>query len=293
MAFSSGDPIEYGKELADRTKSPWDFAGENLMDSFKKKRDIDIETGKLKEIEAYKSTLESPKDKAQRGLYDAQSAWMKGIGGMPEEEGLVLDSYGKSGPRYINAKSRLEQKTLGTEASQLPKLDRALVAVQSLKSQYQRSLTPTSIKSGSNPFVGFLKKGQQGIKQNIGSVSGSNPEMNRYKANKEGFASLISKGGFMEAGVLTNEDIKRITNILPSEYSSKEEADIAWNEIEGILSAARKQFEANSGMQGIRNSGQGGKSTQPGQAPIIDEGTTKTIQGVTYTKRGGKWMITK
>lgn len=42
MAFSSGDPVEYGKELADRTKSPWDFAGTNLMDSFKKKKDSDL-----------------------------------------------------------------------------------------------------------------------------------------------------------------------------------------------------------------------------------------------------------
>jgi len=176
---------------------------------------------------------------------------------------MVLDSIGKSGPRYINAKSRLEQKTLGTEAAQLPKLDRALGAVQSLKAQYQRSLNPVSIKKGSNPFTGFIQKNLQGAGQNISSMSGTNPEMNRYKANKEGFASLISKGGFMEAGVLTNEDIKRITNILPGEFSSQEEADIAWSEIEGILSAARKQFEANSGKDnGGQNSGQGNKQGQ-------------------------------
>jgi len=255
--FSSGDPIEYGKELADRTKSPWDIAGGNLMDSFKKKKEIDYELDKLKAMEDYKRT--SPETIAQTDLTNQKAAYFKQLnsGDSIADEDMVLDSIGPGGKRYINAKARLEQKTLGQQAGDLPKLDRALGAVQSLKAQYQRSLSPVSIKKDSNPFVGFIKKGKQGIGQNIGSASGTNPEMNRYKANKEGFASLISKGGFMEAGVLTNEDIKRITNILPGEFSSQEEADISWSEIESILSAARKRFETNSGMvNGNQNSNQ-------------------------------------
>ena len=57
MAFSSGDPIEYGKELADRTKSPWDFAGQNIMDQFKKRRDTDYEIEKLQGMEVFKNKL--------------------------------------------------------------------------------------------------------------------------------------------------------------------------------------------------------------------------------------------
>jgi len=55
--FSSGDPIEYGKELADRTKSPLDIAGGNLMDSFKKKQDTDYELNKLQGLEVFKRNL--------------------------------------------------------------------------------------------------------------------------------------------------------------------------------------------------------------------------------------------
>lgn len=282
MGFNARDFFEMGNELG-KGRTATEYAAEGVADSFKEKRKSDYEIRKLKEIESYKNQLPmNEKERAQTDLLKSQSAWMKGISGMPEEEGLVLDSVGKSGPRYVNADARLKQKTLEGQASQLPKLDRALVAVQSLKTQYQRSLSPTSIDKNSNPFVGFLKKGIQGASQNIGSMSGTNPEMNRYKANKEGFASLISKGGFMEAGVLTNDDIKRITNILPNEYSSQQEADIAWSEIESILSSARKQFESNSGIDGgIQNTGQSG---QPNPMALREEAQRAIEKGADATK---------
>ena len=271
MPFNVKDFFEMGSSIGETDKSALDVAGGNLAESFKKKKEIDYEVDKTLEIEKRKRALPlNEKERAETNLLNSRSAWMQGIGNRPDVEDLVLDSYGQSGPRYINANARLEQKTLGEQASQLPKLDRALVAVQSLKAQYQKSLSPVSIEKGSNPFIGFVKKQKQGIGENIGSVSGSNPEMNRYKANKEGFASLISKGGFMEAGVLTNEDIKRITNILPSEFSSEQEANIAWSEIEGILSSARKQFESNrAAIDGTQNSNQQPEESNPDEEAML------------------------
>lgn len=259
------DPLGFfkaGQEIGKSKYSGFTKATDTVMDAFKTRGERQGKLADAIALERAKNSLPmNEKDQAQTDLYKSQSAWMKGISGMPEEEGLVLDSVGKSGPRYINAKARLEQKSLGEQASQLPKLNRALGAVQSLRSQYERSIKPASIQPGSNPFLGMLTKGAQGSTNKLGAVSGSNPEMNRYNANKEGFASLISKGGFMEAGVLTNEDIQRMTNILPNEFSSKEEADIAWKEIEDILSAASRQFQQNSGPMGRADSAQDASDT--------------------------------
>lgn len=78
MAFSSGDPIEYGKELADRTKSPWDFAGQNVMDQFKKKQEMDYESQQTRGMLDYKENLErtrplSDLEISRANYYDAQT----------------------------------------------------------------------------------------------------------------------------------------------------------------------------------------------------------------------------
>lgn len=70
MAFSSGDPLAWAKAFGETSKTALDVAGGNLQDSFKKRQDVDIETGKLMEVEKYKSDLETGK----------QNAFLKGIG---------------------------------------------------------------------------------------------------------------------------------------------------------------------------------------------------------------------
>lgn len=55
--FNVSDFIETGKEVADRTKSPLDIAGGNLMDSFKKKKDTDYELEKIQGMEVFKRGL--------------------------------------------------------------------------------------------------------------------------------------------------------------------------------------------------------------------------------------------
>lgn len=249
MAFDPMQGFQVGQAIGKSKKSAYGDTAQYMSD-LSAQRDKEKTKTSPFELMMLKQSFPSEKEQAQLKNIEAQTAWMNKMSLNPDQEGLVLDSVGKSGPRYINADARLKQASLLKQAADLPKLDRALGAVQSLKAQYERSLSPVSIKKGSNPFTGFIQKTAQGASQNIGSMSGTNPELNRYKANKEGFASLISKGGFMEAGVLTNEDIKRITNILPGEFSSKEEADISWQEIESILSSARKRFESASGMNG-------------------------------------------
>ena len=252
MAYDPMSGFQIGQAVGKSRGSAYGNTAKYMSDLEAERDKQKIKTSPLELMMLKNMIPPSAKDAATTDLAKAKTGWITGQEGIADTEGMVLDSVGASGPRFVNADARLKQKALEKQATELPKLDRALNAVQSLRAQYDRSLSPVSIEKGSNPFTGFVKKNVQGATQNIGSMSGTNPELNRYMANKEGFASLISKGGFMEAGVLTNEDIKRITNILPSEFSSKEEADIAWKEIEGILSAARKQFEFNSGIQGAQ-----------------------------------------
>jgi len=221
---------------------------QGVMDAFDEEQSLKRKFGYESKLERIKNEP-TAKDIAQTNLADAQTSWMKQTGNMPQEEGMVIDSISRSGPRFVNQKARLEQKQAEGMAKDLPKLDRALGAVYQLKNLYKNAINPVSVKKGSNPFMGAIQKGMQGISQKTMSIGGANPELNRYLTNREGFASLISKGGFMEAGVLTNEDIKRITSILPSEYSTAEESDMAWSEIEQILSSARDRFEqTESGM---------------------------------------------
>ena len=237
------DAFESGYNVSSKGRKPL----EGVLDAFDEEQKLNRSMRLEKAKAEYGSMYQSPKDVAQTGLANAQTKWMSGLGSMPDEEGLVLDSVGKSGPRFINQKARLQQKQAESQIKDLPKLDRAFDAVSQLKNQYQSALNPVSIQRGSNPLIGAIRKGFQGASQKAMSVGGANPELNRYLANREGFASLISKGGFMEAGVLTNEDIKRITSILPSEYSTQEEAGMAWDEIEKILSSARQRFESTEG----------------------------------------------
>ena len=105
MAFSSGDPIEYGKELADRTKSPWDFAGQNVMDQFKKKKDADL----LVDIDKRKKSNDLEMEEA------STKRLMDSMGG-GDSSSFMPSEYKVGNVTYKNPKYSEEVKRMQTEA---------------------------------------------------------------------------------------------------------------------------------------------------------------------------------
>lgn len=130
---------------------------------------------------------------------------------------------------------------LTSAAGILPKMDQAQEAVKMLKEQYYKGFSPSDVQKGD--IKGGLKARIGGLGQSAMSAVGANPDLNVYKSNRGAFASLISKGGFLEAGVLTNQDIERVLKAVPDEGSTKKEADTKWKEVEGILGKARSRYE--------------------------------------------------
>lgn len=57
MGFNTRDFFEMGNKIGENTKSPLSYAGENVLDSFKKRETSDYELEKLKSVEDYKRNL--------------------------------------------------------------------------------------------------------------------------------------------------------------------------------------------------------------------------------------------
>lgn len=160
-------------------------------------------------------------------------------GMMPKGSKIVPTSTMQSSEDKI--KEAVTKSELTSAAGILPKMDQAQEAVKMLKEQYYKGFTPMEVEKGD--IKGGLKARFSGIGQSAMSAAGANPDLNVYKSNRGAFASLISKGGFLEAGVLTNQDIERVLKAVPDEGSTKKEADTKWQEVEGILGKARQRYE--------------------------------------------------
>ena len=143
--------------------------------------------------------------------------------------------------RTNKLQDEIDKKELSSMATNLPKLDQAFQATSQLKDLFYGALTPTDVKKGD--VVGGIKNRLSGPLRTVAATIGTNPQLNRYLANRKAFSGLTSKGGFGEAGMLTNQDIERVINALPNEYSTSKEAEIGFKEVEGILGAARTRFE--------------------------------------------------
>ena len=143
--------------------------------------------------------------------------------------------------------NKATEKDVLSLAQLLPKLSQAEAAVNQLEAQWNRGASPVSVKPGSNVALGSATKFLSGAKNYISASSGTNPELRTYLADRGAFSSLISKGGFLEAGMLTNQDIGRVLQALPGRFTTKEESNAAWREIKSIMSSARQRFEQKKG----------------------------------------------
>lgn len=222
------------------------------------KNDFDI--GKTVATEAIKKQFEDPSERALREAkikaYESYANAEPGEGFVKQGNRIMRDPTYKRQPTQEERSRELEDSVAQAElkdmAKALPKLDQANQAANQLKDLYGRAVKPNSVKP--DDVIGALVNKLSGVPKTASALIGTNPELSRYSKNRKAFSGLISKGGFGEAGMLTQPDIERIASILPDEYSTQEEANIAWSEIEGILSSARKRFE-DKRSQYVQNPG--------------------------------------
>jgi hypothetical protein len=159
-----------------------------------------------------------------------------------ETKKLEMDLYGKTPEgKQAEAEKEILETEVKKSAESMPKLQNAFDAVNQLKSQFNSSASPSSVKKG-DIGAGIASR-FMGMKKGASAAIGADPELKTYLNNRKSFASLISKGGFLESGVLTDQDIKRVLDSIPDEYSTKEEADAGWREIDGILSGGLKRYD--------------------------------------------------
>ena len=107
----------------------------------------------------------------------------------------------------------------------------------------------------------MLERGK-GVKEGLVAKMGGNPELQQYLKLRKSFASLITKGGFLEAGVLTNPDIERALGALPTTGSTKEEIELGWKALTNIMTTAQRKFEQLKS---------GGQTQTAGQDPEYQE----------------------
>jgi hypothetical protein len=175
-------------------------------------------------------------------------------------------------------KNEVAKSELVESAKMLPKMDQAFEAVSMLKDQYYKGFTPKSV--GKGDVVAGIKSRLSGAGEDLKAGVGASPDLQTFKNNRGAFASLISKGGFLESGVLTDQDIARVLKAIPTEYSTKEEADKGWAAVESILTSARKKYEGKVGKFG--SSGKSDYAEQISKAKELgysDEEIQKYLKG--------------
>ncbi len=191
-------------------------------------------------------------------------------------EGLPEGVSIRAGNVTFTGKPSLEQEATRAEVKKLaeikPNLDRANEAIQELKGLFEKGDVSKSVKRG-DVFSGLLERGK-GVKEGIVAKMGGNPELQQYLKLRKSFASLITKGGFLEAGVLTNPDIERALGSLPTTGSTKEEIEIGWKTINNIMTSAQRKFEQLKSGGKTQTAGQ---DKQSGQIMIDAQGNKAMV----------------
>lgn len=176
------------------------------------------------------------------------------VGGMNFEVPQSEEALRKE--RQDKFSDEVAKKELTSMATNLPKLEQALQSINQLEDLYYKGATPDK-----NPILARTT----GIPDAVKAKMGFNPELNSYINNSKAFAGLIAKGGFGEAGMLTNQDIARVVAALPTTSSTDKEAKIGFQEIRDLLSSARERYEAKKSAYLGGNQGQQNNSASQNQ----------------------------
>ena len=180
--------------------------------------------------------------------------------------------------RTNKLQDEIDKKELSSMATNLPKLDQAFQAAEQLEDIFYKSVAPASVKKGD--VAGGLAARFSGPFKSAGAAVGANPMLNRYLANRKAFSGLIAKGGFGEAGMLTNQDIERVVAALPNPGSTEQEAAAGFAEIKKLLGAARKRFED-------KKAAYFGRNTVADEEPEEIEDNLSTEEQDLYSKYAG------
>ena len=176
-------------------------------------------------------------EKAKAELYRKQAKVYDGTSSNLPPGYIMVGGKVKVDKDYVSPKSemrKLDIAELKKMQEGLPKLDTANSALDQLESIYYKGFSPDK-----NPLIARVT----GFGDSAAANVGINPSGNRYLQNRKAFAGLIAKGGFGETGVLTQQDIDRVVNVLPNEYATEKEAKLAFDEVRKILKGARARYE--------------------------------------------------
>lgn len=195
---------------------------------------------RVKDVKEAETTPIFYSDPVTKKLY--KSSGEEHFGNVPKGSKIIKQSAFKD---LLSLEEKLEfqakQKELSTSLQLLPRLDQAVTAVKNLKELFYKAYTPLSVEEGD--IAKGLAERARGLGARFQAFTGAKAELQAYLKARAAFSSLISKGGFGEAGMLTNQDIQRALNALPSPGDTQEEAAAKWRELENILFSARKRFQ--------------------------------------------------
>jgi hypothetical protein len=246
---------------------------------------------KIKEKEA-KEAFQIPifySDPITKTLYT--STGEEYVGDIPKGSKIIRQAVSKE---VMSPEEKLEyeakRKELSTSLQILPRLDQALLAVQNLKKQFEKGYKPREVAPGD--IIAGATERYRGFKARMEALAGARAELSTYLANREAFSSLISKGGFFEAGVLTNPDIERVLKALPTAGNTEQEVESKWRELKAILGAARTRFEQK--YQAFTGKPYTGKETEvkvETKAPVREPETEYNIGDIITAPDGKRYRI--
>jgi len=158
------------------------------------------------------------------------------------------------------AQAKIKRAGIATVRTQLNQLDRL-----------SRNLNTTSIEDGT---LGRLAKGGYNM---VTGFFGSNKDASLYMDQKTAFVGSLQKAFGGEVGVLTNQDIARVTASLPSFFDSKEVRDAKMAFINKMNDAADDAYAAI-----VNGASREEARDAVGMDNIISEAPTSGVDGANY-----------
>lgn len=144
----------------------------------------------------------------------------------PEEQKLLEESQGRAPGELSGIRSNIAisaKPSIGAQNKKQALLDSQSM-IKSFKDSYGR--LEASGKVGVSGAVAYAKS--------KGTLGALDPEVKAYEDSRSGFLSAL-KSAVGESGVLTNQDMERLANILPPPWEHPNSARIKFAQIDDIM----------------------------------------------------------
>lgn len=215
------------------------------------------------EAEAIRFKLEQARKRAQGGSGGTGNPFSEALDAYPksyeqdEYGNVVPKTFGSRGGDLIEGNNKIALEELKKYADAMPAIEDTKQLVTQMKAKYDKG-NPLKAIPGVKPL--------QGLGSSAITALGFNPTLNTYLKDKKAFIGNLSRNLGGEKGVLTDQDVSRISSILPSEYSTAEEAQQQWDEINGIIDSKIKRYGDLKAKYGV-GKGLGAGGGNGGGAP--------------------------